>query len=375
MFRLILMILLFLLSLLTVVPAPTSFLWYISILVTEFCWIFFSVVLVLLLLRFGVNRFATVTSLIGVVSLVLYSIPVIGAFRIAGKISHSFTNMSHHGQTKGDRSTPFSPVKMIFGINAKKVSYKTITYDPANLLTLDFYPSTTPGNRPCVIVVHGGSWAGGDSQQLPELNSVLAKAGYHVATINYRLAPEYKFPAPIEDVKTAMNFLRANAANLSIDTNNFALIGRSAGGQIVLSAAYTLNDTSIKGVISFYGPADMVWGYANPTNPLVLNSRKVMEQYLGGTYTEVPQQYRLSSATETIRPVPILLIHGENDPLVSHLHGIRLGKKLDSLNIKYYSLYLPWATHGFDYTLNGPAGQLSTWSVLRFLEGILQRKK
>src|SRR3954467_15004469 len=103
-----------------------------------------------------------------------------------------------------------------------------------------------------------------------------------------------------------MSYLRSRAADLLIDTTRFVLLGRSAGGQIVLSAAYTLNDPTIKGVISFYGPADMVWGYANPTNPLVLNSRKVMEDYLGGTYKQVPQQYISSSATETatIHSVP-----------------------------------------------------------------------
>jgi acetyl esterase/lipase len=261
---------------------------------------------------------------------------------------------------------------VITGINSKQISYKTFTYDAANGLTLDFYPAPTQGKKPCVIVVHGGSWAGGDSRQLPELNSELAKAGYHVASINYRLAPQYKFPAPIEDLKVALNYLQSQASILLIDTNNFVLLGRSAGGQIVLSAAYMLNDPAIKGVISFYGPADMVWGYANPTNPLVLNSRKVMENYLGGTYTQIPQQYVNSSATETVtsRAIPVLLIYGENDPLVSHLHGIRLGRKLDSLGVKHYNLYLPWATHGFDWTLNGPGGQLGTWCVMRFLENV-----
>ena len=62
------------------------------------------------------------------------------------------------------------------------------------------------------------------------------------------------------------------------------------------------------------------------------------------------------------------MIYGENDPLVSHLHGVRLGKKLDAAGGKHYDVYLPWATHAFDYTLNGPGGQLSTWSVLQFLK-------
>ena len=366
------MILFFLLSLLTVFRAPTNFLWYVSILVTEFCWVFFFVVVFLLFWRMGESKYSIISLIIGLLSLILCSVPVVGALRIAGRIKNLFPDVTGSVINKAI-SSPYNPVRMITGLNAKKVSYKTFTYDSINQLTLDFYHSSSTEKRPCVIVVHGGSWAGGDSQQLPELNSFLAKNGYHVATINYRLAPQYKYPAPLEDLKTAINYLRSNAAKLSIDTSNFALLGRSAGGQIVLAAAYHFNDPAIKGVISFYGPADMVWGYANPTNPLVLNSRKVMEDYLGGTYQDVPKQYINSSATEVahVNSPPALLIYGENDPLVSHLHGLRLDKKLDSLQVKHYDLYLPWATHGFDYTLNGPAGQLSTWSVMRFLNTVI----
>jgi acetyl esterase/lipase len=368
MLRLAIAILIFLLSLLTVFRAPTNLLWYVSILVTEFCWVFFALSCILLLWQFGNNKYNIVASVLSVASLVLFMTPVFGAYRASSKVKEMF---SKHADT----TSPFQPWRMIVGINAKQLRYKTLTYDTANALTLDFYSSEIKGNKPCVIVVHGGSWAGGDSRQLPELNSVLAKAGYRVASINYRLAPEYTYPAPVEDVKTALTYLRSNAESLSIDTNNFVLLGRSAGGQIVMSAAYVINDPSIKGVISFYGPADMVWGYANPTNPLVLNSRKVMEDYLGGTYSQVPQQYVNSSPTETAKSFSpaTLLIYGENDPLVSHLHGHRLKKKLDSVSVKHFDVYLPWATHGFDWTLNGPAGQISTWAVKRFLIEVIGR--
>ena len=119
----------------------------------------------------------------------------------------------------------------------------------------------------------------------------------------------------------------------------------------------------------------MIWGYANPTSPLVLDSRKVMADYLGGTYDEVPHQYVRSSATETANKssVPSLVIYGENDPLVSHLHGVRLAKKLDSMGTKHYDVYIPWATHAFDWTLHGPAGQISTWSVLQFLQRVVNK--
>jgi len=52
-----------------------------------------------------------------------------------------------------------------------------------------------------------------------------------------------------------------------------------------------LHDKSIKGVIDFYGPADMVWGYAIRSNPLIMDSRKVMEDYIGGPYAKIPQKY------------------------------------------------------------------------------------
>ncbi len=366
--KLIVLTLFFLLSWLTVFRAPTNWLWYVSILMTEFCWVFFILVFLLLWLPGG--KYNTVSTIIGCASLVLYSVPVVSAYRLAPGVKSMF-----YGKISSSTDTVASPLQllqMVSGIGAQQVSYQTFTYDEKKALTLDFYPSSKKSKRPCIIVVHGGSWAGGDSQQLPELNSILANNGYSVASINYRLAPHYKYPAPVEDITTALTYLRLHASDLAVDTTQFILLGRSAGGQIVLSAAYTLRDPSIKGIINFYGPSDMVWGYENPTSPLVLDSRKIMEDYLGGTYAQVPQQYSYSSATETASAAAVttLSIYGENDPLVSHLHGVRLGKKLDRLHIQHYDVYLPWATHAFDYTLNGPGGQISTWCVLQFLKKI-----
>lgn len=362
------------LSLLVLFRAPTNLLWYVSILVTEFCWVFFLLVCFLLLWRTGSVKYQLPATLIAIAALVLYSLPVVQAIRLAQTIPKDFEAV-FPGRDPSTSPAPFQPLRMVTGIGAKGVAFKTLTYDATNNLSLDFYPSATGGVRPCIIVIHGGSWAGGDSRQLSELSSELAKEGYHVASINYRLAPACHYPAPVQDVKTALSYLCAQAALLSVDTAAFTLLGRSAGGQIALSAAYTLNDERVNGVISFYGPTDMAWGYQNPTNPLVVNSRKVQEDYLGGTLGEVPEQYRQSSATETVsgHTPPTLLFYAENDPLVSPLHGPRLTKRLDEKGIKYFALYLPWATHGFDYTVNGPAGQLSSWAVKKFLKAVNKR--
>ena len=362
----------FLGSLLVIFRAPTNLLWYVSILITEFCWIFILPVVMLLLWKTGSTPYQLIGTVLGLATIGLLLVPIIQAYSLGQKLEKEFEAI--FPTKNGSPTLPFQPLKMMTGIGASKVNAKTFVYDDNKGLKLDFYTSQNAGIRPCVIVIHGGSWAAGDSKQLPELNSELAKEGYHVASMNYRLAPDHHYPAPIEDVQTALQFLNNNAGSLLIDTGGYVLLGRSAGAQIALSAAYTLKEEKIRGVIDFYGPTDMVWGYENPTNPLVLDSRKVMEDYLGGTLTEKRDEYIHSSATETVttQTPATLMIYGENDPLVSPRHGTRLSVKLKEKGIRFFEFYLPWGTHGFDYTLNGPGGQLSTWAVKRFLQFVFK---
>ena len=103
-----------------------------------------------------------------------------------------------------------------------------------------------------------------------------------------------------------------------------------------------------------------------------MNATKVMEDYEGGTYKQVPQKFFASSPIEFVTPktIPTLIIHGKNDVLVGYEHSRRLNEKLDHYGVKHYWLKLPWATHGFDYNLNGPGGQLSTYAVETFLRTI-----
>lgn len=372
--RLILILVLGLLSLLTVCKAPTYHLWMAAIVVDEFPWVFVSGILALLVWGVWVDKYQWAGTVIGLAALMLFVTPIIQAYGAGSSLRENL--QSAFGSVSPQDLSPFRWTKMFSGINAPAVPYRTFTYvrygDTA--LTLDFYQGRGPGiKRPCVVVIHGGSWSGGDAQQLPELNSVLALDGYNVATINYRLAPRYQNPAPVEDVAAALAYLRAHADSLNIDTDAFVLLGRSAGAQIALLAAYTLPQEGIKGVISYYGPADMVWGYSLPTSPLIMDSRKVMEDYLGGPYDKVPGNYAASSPIEFVRPglVPTLLIHGRNDVLVAYEHSTRLAKKLAENGVPHFLLSLPWATHGCDYTLNGPSGQLATYSVETFLNDVI----
>jgi len=370
--RLILIILFFLFSLLAVFKAPQYHLWLLAIAVTEFPWIFISITLLLLGMGFWMQKCQLASTLIGVAALLLFLTPIARAHIVAATLNKNFTAV-FGPESKDTLQNPFTFWGMFAG-NPKPVNIRTLTYVKYTdtLMTLDFYPAHIDGKKPCVIVVHGGSWSSGDSQQLPELNNSLAMKGYNVAAINYRMAPKWQSPAPVEDIKNTLKYLREHADELKIDTDNFVLLGRSAGAQIAALAAYTLHDKSIKGLVDFYGPMDMVWGYSVPSNPLVMDSRKVMRNYLGGSYTKVPRNYVASSPIEFVsgQSPPTLIIHGGNDVLVAYEHSRRLDKKLTENSIKHFWLKLPWATHGFDFNINGPGGQLSTYTVERFLNSV-----
>lgn len=374
MWRLIFAIVLFLLSLLVFFKAPTNFFWKVAVAVTEFPYIFIGITLIFFIFSLWTQSYKFPTLIITGISFLFYLRPILNAYSVGQKLEQNLSAQFPSQSLKSPLLQPYSFLKMYSGVGIQEVSPQILTYKqlPERDLDIDFYSAKTTTLAPCIIVIHGGSWAAGDSKQLPDLNSYLANRGYHVAAINYRLAPKYKFPAPIEDTKAVLDYLKANADKLQIDTSNFVLIGRSAGAQIALVAAYSFNDPKIKGVVSIYGPADMAWGARIKSNKLVLNTDQVFTDYLGGLIDEIPEQYKASTAIEYItkNSTPTLIIHGEKDALVSYGHSERLNKKLNEVNVKHYFLSLPWATHGCDYNINGPSGQVSTFAIERFINSV-----
>ncbi|MEO6882977.1 MAG: alpha/beta hydrolase [Bacteroidia bacterium] len=362
---------LFLASLLVIFNAPTYFLWKVSIAVTEFGNLIFIILIFPVCILFCFQKHISVEAIyLLIASVFLLSYPIFSAFKIKKTISKKLKLAFEKEIALSSKI--ISLKKYFFGTPVNEVSIKTITYstkDEKNL-QLDFYDCSSLTPSPCVVVIHGGSWNSGDNKQISGLNHRLAKKGFQVAAINYRLAPENKFPAAIEDTKEAIDFLKRNAQELNMNSSNLFLLGRSSGGEIALLTAYTKKDENIKGVISFYAPADMVWGYSLPGNPLVMDSRKVLEDYIGGTFAAREKDFFTSSPIEFLdaKTPPTLLIHGKKDVLVAYQHSTRLSKKLTENNIPHFLLSLPWATHGADFNPNGLSAQLSDYAIEHFLK-------
>lgn len=205
---------------------------------------------------------------------------------------------------------------------------RDITYGSAGgvALKLDiYYPRAVSGAVPAVVYVHGGGWTQGDKSggagaiEIPEL----VARGFLVASVDYRLAPRYKFPAQIEDVKCAVRFLRTNASSYGINPEKFGAWGGSAGGHLVAllgttdtsaglegSGGHAGQSTHVQAVVDMFGPTDLAVlfrGYRGPT----------LEQVFGTSDAD-SQAVRLASPVTYVSPddPPFLIIHGDKDNLV-----------------------------------------------------------
>ncbi len=198
----------FLISLLSFLKAPAYYLWLLAIGVTEFPLVFAGITAQITLTGIWVQKYQLAGTILGLVTLAIFLSPIVRAYWIAKDIQQ---NMATALSTQPNDETPFSFLKLFS--STKDVPYRTITYVKYadTSMNMDFYPSQVVGKKPCIIVVHGGSWAGGDSKQLPELNSILAQKGYNMAAINYRMAPKWQSPAPVEDIQNTIAYLRKHA--------------------------------------------------------------------------------------------------------------------------------------------------------------------
>ena len=176
--------------------------------------------------------------------------------------------------------------------------------------------------------------AGDKSNLKPVFLDALASAGYAVVSVNYRLAPQYRFPAQIEDVKCAIRYMRAKASKYGLNANEMFAFGTSVGGQLVALAAltgphsgfdvgpYPTEPSNLLAVVDMFGPANLT------------------EQSSGFSPSDIEQVFGkhdrrdvvLASPTHFVAPKapPILLVQGINDTTVLESQSMELHRDLIS---------------------------------------------
>jgi acetyl esterase/lipase len=390
-----------LLALLIILPAPTYYLWMAAVVASEWSlWLLLAGLFSLLCAgtvlfkeRRNAKKSRNASAWVGLaLSLLMIgcaSLPVIEAYSLA---AHEGVRLSLSRYLFGE-SAATEPVLID---EQHEVEFASPDGRP---LRLDVYlPRSDNRSRqethgasasllPAIIVIHGGSWRSGAKSDFARYDRWLAEGGRAVFDVDYRLADGHQhFPIQLIDIKCAIVWVKEHAAQYRVDPERLALMGRSAGGQLALLAAYTANeptldaatscgqrDTRVRAVISFYGPTDLAWDYAHPGRPDVLDTPHVLENYLGGSPSTAPQAYFSASPIEHVSAAspPTLLLHGGHDQLVLAENVELMIPKLKAAGVPYTYVYLPWANHGFDYNFNGWSSQIAQAAISRFLDSYL----
>jgi len=224
------------------------------------------------------------------------------------------------------------------------------------------FPEVLASPAALIIYVHGGGWVSGDKESGAGkiYISPLLESGFIVAAINYRLAPEYQFPAQILDVKCAVRYLRANAQIFNIDPNHIGALGGSAGGHLVAllgltdesagwdNGLYHEQSSRIQAVVDLFGPTNLA--------ELLSNSQHITEKKVFGVKSN------LDPVLQTFSPInyvtsddpPFLIIHGNDDDLVPISQSQILYDKLIEADIPTEFVVVENASHGFRPTHGDP---------------------
>jgi acetyl esterase/lipase len=256
--------------------------------------------------------------------------------------------------------------------NIKKTTDVVYKESNGQSLGLDIYSKKADKSpNPLILMIHGGYWKAGDKGPFYTQRAMeFVELGYTVASINYRLSTDHKFPANIEDLRDGILFLTEHAEEYNIDPGQITTYGISAGGHlaafIALSAnsdrAYTkgLTPSSFKGAISLYGMHDL--------SLIIQREHPFTELYIGTTYEVDSTNYLDASTTQHVDPTdpPILLIHGSIDGSVSVKNSDNLAKVLKSRDVNYVYDRIEGWPHVMDFF--SPIGERSLWQIHQFLK-------
>ncbi len=202
----------------------------------------------------------------------------------------------------------------------------------------DLYRPDSPDPAPAVLLIHGGGWTGKDGRwQMETIARQLVKRGYVVLNVTYRLAPKYIYPAPVEDMREALRWMREHASEEGIDSRRIAVFGYSAGGYLAAMAGYTEPAGSIRAVVAG----------GTPANLSLYPGGELVPQFLGGKRDGIPQRFREASPINHVSDAspPTFVYHAAEDKLVPRDHAWELINVLEEHHVPHDTYWINGRGH------------------------------
>ena len=218
-------------------------------------------------------------------------------------------------------------------------------------LALDLHlPTQRPdAGAPVILFVHGGGWRLGSRAAFTPTISVddsfgrITDAGFAVASVDYRLSGEARFPAQVDDVRAALGWLREHGSEYGLDAARIVLWGESAGA--TLAALVGLEpDSGVLGVIDWYGPSDLL-ATAELAPGDAATSRE--GEWLGASALDQPERARAASPVFAVHPAapPFYIAHGTADAFVPISQSAELAAKLREVGVDVRFTAVDGANH------------------------------
>lgn len=237
---------------------------------------------------------------------------------------------------------------------------KDITYASADgrKLTLDLYMPPNAKNPYLIVWIHGGAWHSGTKDNPPDN---LLKSGYAMASVEYHLSTEARFPAMVFDIKAAIRFLRGQAEHYGYRKDKIAIWGSSAGGHLAALVGTTngnpelegklgnyLNESSsVQAIIDFYGPTDFLTILGQSTPHGISVRAPALALLLGRPVEQVQDLAKLASPVYQVdkSDPPILIMHGDQDNQVPVNQAIELKEAYDEKGLDATLIFVRGAGH------------------------------
>jgi acetyl esterase/lipase len=269
-------------------------------------------------------------------------------------------------------------------VSATGVGSATITASAdgvtSNPVTVTVSEGTEP--LPAILYLHSGAWFQGTREEFHRQAAHMATKGFVGATIQYRLIPQAYFPAQVQDSKTAVRWLRANASTYRIDTDRIGVTGGSAGGYLAAMLGTTPHIAEFEGdggnpgfssrvqaVAAFNGPHDFVAGRFFDES-----SDYFIEDFLGASYDENPELWVKASPITYVGPEspPFLFLHGTADGGVPYQQSVDMMNALMAAGVSAELFTAQYADHA-DLAPNSPFwGQSTLEAMEEFFVRILK---
>ena len=214
-------------------------------------------------------------------------------------------------------------------------------------LRLDAHIPAGAGKFPVVLIVHGGGWMTGD--KATDIVPVFAPVATNFTwfSINYRLAPTNRWPACFEDVQTAIRWVKAHAAEYRGDPEHIALLGYSAGGQLVtLAGTHATADTRVQAIVALAPPTDLVADNER-RGGLSVSMRNLFGYEATNLTDSVRAVLRENSPLTYVQPglPPFLILQGSADKTVPAGQSLAFQEKLKAAGVKCDLIMIPEGQH------------------------------